>query len=118
MAETNIKEILPSILKKYSLLSEMKGKEKTDLIEVEVGTIYNSVLFTLCTIIISNKEKLESFFKYLEEKAVVESNPIELEKINTLLELKPLINAFDNIEKMEVITKTDSFNVEEFTGII
>lgn len=82
-------------------MKKWKEKEKTDLIEVEVGSIYDSVLFTLTAIVISNKEELKELIKLIEENDVPEANDV-INK-NDLLNLKAMVNGTKKFEKMQVI---------------
>lgn len=96
--EGNIKELLISILEKYSLLQELEEKEESELIEVEVKSIYDGIFLTLCLEIIGNKEELLSFLNFMEEKALKETNPYELGKINELLKIRPIVETFVDYE--------------------
>ena len=92
---TSIKEILSTVLKKVLLLQQMEEKEDSELIEVEVGILYDSLFIGLIMDIMQHKEELYSFLDFVEAKANVESNPYELRKVNELLEAKKIIEAFD-----------------------
>lgn len=94
-------ELVTTVTKLLNLFEEMEGKEKTDLIEVEVGSIYDSVLFTLTAIVISNKEELKELIKLIEENDVPEANDV-INK-NDLLNLKAMVNGTKKFEKMQVI---------------
>ena len=95
-----IKEIITSITKKASLLQYMEGKEITDLVEVEVGTVYNGLFVSLLLDILEHKEELTSFFSFLESEASKTTNPYELRQLNELLEVKKIVEAFD-LENMK-----------------
>ena len=96
-----IEELLPTITKLFNLFEELEGKEETDLIEVEVGSIYDAVLFTLTTIVISHKKELKELIRLLEKNNVPEANDV-INK-NDLLNLKAMVNGTKKFEKMQVI---------------
>ena len=104
-----IREILTSILKKYSLLSEMEEKEDSELIEVEVGILYDSLFIGLIMEIMKNKEELYSFLDFVEAKANVESNPYELRNLNELLEVRKIVEGFD----LELIVPPEDLKIIE-----
>ena len=95
-----IKEILLSITKKASILQEMEEKEDSELVEIEVGTVYNGIFVSLLLEILEHKEELTSFFSFIESEAFKTTNPYELRQLNELLEVKKIVEVFD-IENMK-----------------
>ena len=96
-----IKEILLSVLKKYTLLAELEEQEEEDLVEVvtEAGILYDSLFISLVLDIMQHKEELYSFLDFIEAEANTESNPYKLMELNEMLEVRKLVEAFD-LEKV------------------
>ena len=105
----DIEEILITVLKKVSLLHEMEEKEDSELIEVEVGILYDSLFIGLLMEIMKHKEELYSFLDFIEAKANVESNPYELRKLNELLEVRKIVEGFD----LELIVPPEDLKIIE-----
>ena len=100
LIETEVKEIMDSIVDKAILIKQLEGKEYSDLVEIQAGVLYKYLTASLILEVMNHKEKLYQAFDIAEVEANDESNSYELRKrLKTILGLKKVVEFYD-LEKL------------------